>query len=656
MALILDKFRTIPPQFSITQSEPTTMPTNTRHSIACPLTRKPLVRITATALISLAAGHAHAIACGTTQTISTTETTPVALNCVPQHLTVTSGGVLNVAGGTAITTSGETSHVITNSGSILGNLALGAGVSGDTRTVTNNGTLIGGIDTGAGVITYLTNSGTFVVKSGGTLGDIAGPTGAGGAAVANLSTFIQTSGGTLRIFAESAGEVGVYSYLNVSGEASLDGTLNVDVKTVNTLAIGQEMNVVRAGGGIVGQFSAITDNSALFNFTQRIEDNVGADYVFLDVVRAMTAEEAARSNGNTPGTNAARVIDTSPGMAGVLGGLGQYGTTQEVSNGISQTLPLLTGGSSSATRDALGDINQVIQSHNEGNQGLSSGDDSLGDRHLWLKPFGAWTDQGNAQSIPGYDARTYGMAVGIDGATSSQLRLGAAFAYANIDINSASHVAPQSSTIDIFQLIGYGSYSLDERTEVNVQLDGGVNTHKGQRKIFIPGFESTAKSDYDSWSVHAGAGLGQTYPLDARNSLTASLRADYTYISEESYTEKGAGVLNLHVKSRDADALVLGVQGKLTHALDTATQLTATLGVGYDVLNDRTSIVSAFAGDPTASFTTRGMESSPWIYRAGLGLVHKTETGIEITARYGADMRSSNFLNQTASVKFRWLF
>ena len=83
------------------------------------------------------------------------------------------------------------------------------------------------------------------------------------------------------------------------------------------------------------------------------------------------------------------------------------------------------------------------------------------------------------------------------------------------------------------------------------------------------------------------------------------------------------------------------------------TSVLANLGVGYDVLNNNTSITSAFAAEPGTGFTTRGLDSSPWSQRGGLGLIHSTEQGVEVSLRYDTE-HSEGFLNQTASVKLRW--
>lgn len=349
---------------------------------------------------------------------------------------------------------------------------------------------------------------------------------------------------------------------------------------------------------------------------------------------------------NSPAYGAAAVIDATPGLLSLFSG-----TDQQVSDAASQSLPLLTGGSMMAAINTLSGINRVIQARLESNRGLSSGEAFLGDKNVWMKPFGSWADQDNRNGVTGFDAKTWGLALGVDGTLSHASRLGVAFAYVNSNIDSHSTIAPQSADVSVYQLVGYGSHSLDSNTEMNFQIDVGQNKNEGRRILTFA--SAVADANYDSWTAHTGVGIGRTLKLNDRTTLTPALRADYTWIKDESYTETGAGVLNLSVADRSTDELILSVEGKLTHQLNDRTRLSANLGVGYDTLSEQSSITATFAGAPGAAFVTYGMDPDPWIARAGVGLSANTQNGMEITARYDAEHRE-DFLNQTASVKLRW--
>ena len=374
------------------------------------------------------------------------------------------------------------------------------------------------------------------------------------------------------------------------------------------------------------------------------------DNISLAAVLTSNVFAASQAFSNTPAFNAAQVIDANPNLQNLFSALS---TDQQISNAATQTLPVLFGASSLVTQGILSNINQLIEARQDNNRGKSSGDDFSGDKNVWLKPFGSQADQKESNGAAGYKANTYGVAFGFDGSPSAGLRLGGAFAYAKSDITARSSVAPQSADINVYHLIGYGNYSFNDRTYVNVQADVGQNTNKGRRNITFA--SSIASSDYDSYVAHVGVGLGHTYALSAQTKLTPSIRADYTWIKDESYTETGAGLLNLNVDRRTTEALVFGMDGKLAHNLNAQTTLVANLGVGYDALNKQAALTSTFAGAPGASFVTSGIDPSPWLARGGIALAYRVKGSFEVIVGYAAEVRE-RFLNQTASVKARWSF
>ncbi len=364
-----------------------------------------------------------------------------------------------------------------------------------------------------------------------------------------------------------------------------------------------------------------------------------------------TVYTSAANQGNTVALGAAQVIDNNVNLLALFGGLA---TDRDVSNAASQTLPLLTGGSMLATQSALNNFNDIIKDRiNSGKRGMSSGDGFFGDRTFWVKPFGSWADQNNQGSIPGFKADTFGVVAGIDGKVSDAFRLGGALAFAKVNADSKSTVALQNAEMDIYQLIAYGRYNINSTTGINFQANGGLNTNQSSRQIT---FASTdASSDYDSQNIHLGVEIDKSFALGEKTKLIPSLRADYTWIKDQSYTEVGAGLLNLHVNSRSTDAFIIGPDVKLTHALTDNISLMGDLGVGYDTINKRASITSAFAGAPGASFVTYGIDPSPWLGRGGLAFVCKGDDGVEVTGRYDAEYRT-DFWNQTVSVQLNWAF
>lgn len=536
-----------------------------------------------------------------------------------QASSITNGSIVSTSGSTA----GGDTIILANTAQLNGGLSIlaGSNITAGTATVTG----------------AATNAGTMTLGAG-----------------ANLTVGSLSSTGTLRTTVASMSS---YGHLTVTGAATLGGTLYVDAASASGLTAGNLGPVITAGS-ISGTFSSTSTNSLLFSFTPV--------YTSTQVNLTLTSLTAAtplilqttNAQGNTPAAGAAGALDgilaASPnGPIAALFTTFTTGQEQQLSNAVSQTLPLVIGGSMMATQSALSGINKVVQARIESNQGMSSGDGYGRDQHAWVKPFGSWAKQDTTHGVAGFDADTAGIAVGYDRQHGDNVRLGAAFAYAVSSVDGQSSVAPQSADVSLYQLIGYGSRSLDERTELNVQANVGRNTTQSERQISFAGTKASA--DYSSYTAHIGTGLARNYPVTGKVTLTPSVRADYTWVRDSGYTESGADVLNLVVNSRTTQAFVLGANGKAAYQFSDHLSVSANLGFGYDTMSKQTSITAAYAGEPGAAFTTYGVDPSALTVQYGAGIVYKTPSGIELVTRYDADHRTG-FTNQTASVKVRWVF
>jgi autotransporter family porin len=498
----------------------------------------------------------------------------------------------------------------------------------------------------------LANNGVLEVGAGGT-GTITG-------------NYTQASSGTFRTDVTNDT---TYGKLVVTGTATLPSNAKIDVNVANptfAFTTASMTSIISAGTLVSDGTFAVTDNSNLFDFTASKNGNA----VDLALVTAASSGGSSTvsdvtSTGNTSSIGAATVLDTlitafagggtgNADMDTVVRALGSLNTAQEVSNAVAQTLPLFTAGMNRVALNALHGTNRVIQARQESNHGMSSGDDFLGDSKFWLKPVGSWARQDNRNGVAGYDANTYGLVGGADGELNDSTRIGAALSWMHSNVDGNSTSSGNSADINAYQAILYGSHSLDAipDTELNWQADLGTNKNTGRRVISF--MNRVAKSDFDSLTAHAGVGLGRSYQLNDKTTITPVIRADYTWIRDEGYTESGAGALNLDVKGHSTDELILLAEGRLSHSLSDKATLVANLGAGYDVLNGRNSIASSYVGGG-AAFTTKGLDASPWLARGGVGLAMNATESTEITARYDVEARE-DYIDQTASVKVRWAF
>jgi len=533
-------------------------------------------------------------------------------------------------------------------------------------TVSNSGTIVGTADDptrGYSLFGY-DGSGTVDNQSGGLLagnlnvGGSVSLTNAGtvsipdGAAATVGGDYTQTGTGTFRFGATSASQ---YGTLTVGGNAGVGGRLFVNVAKNNTLAAGQTLTGVVSAGTVSGTYSSIGDNTLAYNFLADYLNNS----IDLNVVgTGMTSiVDAVRKAGDPSAVGAAGVLDkllaggtTSPEVQNVLDRITSSSNAQQVAGKVDQVLPLFNGDSALIESRLLGNLQQVV---GDEIRGRSSGGVALGNRKMWLKPFGAWSEQGDKDGVAGYTSSFGGMLVGADADVDDATRVGVAMAYGHGHVGNKSYQAPQSSKLDMVDLIGYGRTALSPVLSVDYQLDIGRNHTNGRR--FMPTAGLTANSSYDSTTAHAGAGLNRTWRLGSATRLVPSVRLDYTAVHDEGYSETGAGGLNLNVDAHTYQRLDLGVGGKLIHQLDDKSYLTASLGGALDALHKRGEVTATLASAPGLSFSTAGLRPSRWSWHGGIGVTARIKPNLDLTGGY-AIQGESGYTNQVLSAKLRWSF
>src|SRR5690606_32779500 len=188
----------------------------------------------------------------------------------------------------------------------------------------------------------------------------------------------------------------------------------VDVASVNTLGLGQQLSDVISAGTLNASTFGVTDNSSLFNFLAVRNGNT-VDLLILSANGGVY--DAVVANGVDSATGGARVLDNallggSAKMSEIVTALGKLGTQHEVSQAAAQTLPLLSGGVSQTTLGMLSSFNNVVQGRlgsltgTQGTLGLSGGDslDTFANRQAWAKAFGSLANQHDADGASGFSS------------------------------------------------------------------------------------------------------------------------------------------------------------------------------------------------------------------------------------------------------------
>lgn len=606
-----------------------------------------------------------------------------------QTITVATGGSIGgAATGIKVLTGAITAGGIVNAGTVLGS-SYGVNVlAGSTFTggITNSGLISGAVNsiyvdgsasidriviagnntasfsgavyapnapvTVAGGATYTLNS-NFEVSNFNNQGTLIAPV----ASVATPTITGNLTLGSSGTFSPTVASQTSYTQITVSGNVNVAGALAVNAAAVTVIAAGITLAGVITGSTVSGSFGSYSDNSVLYDFIP-VYNGTMVGLAVVQNSQGNTINSAVQSTGNKAGIGAANALDVISGMTGVMApvttAFGQMTSNDQISNAVSQTLPVLSGATTWNTMSVLSSINRIIEARHLKNKGISAGEDFSGNNTLWMKPFGTWTDQGNQNGAYGFKANTGGLMFGGDTVLSQDLRAGLGFAWGNSYATSNAGVAPQNQSSNMYQFIGYGSYALTGNLEANFQANGGWNNNNSNRQIGFMG--TSAQGSYSSAVWHVGGGVSNPYQVTETTQLIPSARFDYSWIRNAGYNETGASNgLALNVNAETYQTSILGVDGKVVQKLSDHNSVNANIGVGYNFSPTQTWVAAAFQGAPSLQFTTNGVNPGAVMGRAGVGYTYKLKENVDVGVRYDLDFQSQ-YTNQTATAKAKWMF
>ncbi|MDB5802922.1 MAG: hypothetical protein JWN73_244 [Betaproteobacteria bacterium] len=631
--------------------------------------------VASTVLLADQAGATPAT-CATNATTISSNCTSLQISASNVNVVINPGVTVSAPGGTneigLWNHSGVTGTTIVNYGTLSSNSEMMFN-QGTITSLTNFGTIGGGFHIyNQGNIDTFTNVGNVfgqfrAIYNTGTVTTL--NNGQSGSAMYITNSNLPLNYNIIINGSAASGNYGKLSAPNNGGAMNFNiygntGTTLVNGVAASTVSAGTYVSVI---DGITAANLAnaangkVTGTYAGFNWSLVPESTATIwDLIVATPAPPRTNMGALASTGFTQGAGAAGALDhiaaaaPTGDMGTVVNALGSLGSAQQVSDAVKQTLPILAGGVTEAASNVLSSINRVVQGRVDSARGLSSGDPFIGDGRAWIKPFASAANQHDRDGSSGFKASTGGLAVGVDGALNPQTRVGVALVYAHSKVDGNDPLAAPRVNVDVYSLVGYGNYNVGAY-DLFFQADAGRNINRGNRNINFGGLTRVATSDYASTTAHVGLGLSRTLTISERTSFTPALRADYTAIRDNAYSEAGAGALNLNVNGQTTQEFVIGAAGTVSYALNPRSALSANLGAGYDTLARRGMVTAAFAGSPGASFSTQGMSAAPWIVRGGMGYSYRMSDTREINARYDIDAKD-RFTNQTVSFKVRQAF
>jgi outer membrane autotransporter protein len=348
---------------------------------------------------------------------------------------------------------------------------------------------------------------------------------------------------------------------------------------------------------------------------------------------------AALKAGGATATEAAEQVQGSPdGLSAASGATVASTGGAVVAVGSSRMASLRTGNAYASTQGT----------------GFNAGSGSQSNS-MWMKPFASFGLQSERKGIAGYDADTYGIAIGADTRLNAHSVMGLSFSYADTDVDGKG--AGRSRTdISSYQLTAYGDYTAKD-WYVEALVGYAYNEIDSTRNITFA--NATASGDTASNQFMFSVNAGMPIQVESNSYFTPTTGLSFTHVTNESYTETGAGGLNLAVNAEDITIAKIHVGGRYHATIATSDgrftpEVRAKLL--YDLAGDDGSSTNTFTGGG-AAFDVKGLDVVEFATAVGAGISYTPsfDEGMNLSVNYDAEIKE-NFTGHSANFILKYAF
>ena len=275
---------------------------------------------------------------------------------------------------------------------------------------------------------------------------------------------------------------------------------------------------------------------------------------------------------------------------------------------------------------------------------------------LWAAPFGDFAHQDPQQQSSSFHFTSSGMLIGYDTFIRDHVLIGGSAGFASIGI----HDAASAGSEDIYDITAafYGSY-MENHLFVDFACWGAYNHIKEKRHIVFSTVNRTATGKTHGWQIdpHILAG----YTIRAHNDFIWEPYAgfDWVFNFQDSFSETGAGLLNMFQKSINASMLrsELGLSCMQEYELASGGQLVSRETVAY--VNKTPfgtgSTTAAIVGAPGGTFTAETLNSSLNLVSPAIELFYQAPNHVTLSLTYEGEF-GSGYRSNSVIGNLGWAF
>ncbi len=258
--------------------------------------------------------------------------------------------------------------------------------------------------------------------------------------------------------------------------------------------------------------------------------------------------------------------------------------------------------------------------------GFSSGDDCLDENGhgRWFKLYGQYSDQNERERVAGYNAETWGLAIGSDVSLNDLTLVGVS---ANLSHTYIGHDVSDSTT-SLYSLQGaiYGEQDFCEWFYFNWVTSVAYNKYTTERSFLFGLLPLAPKADFIGWQFGAKGEFGYEYVYNGYH-IIPNTSLYYSYLALGGYNESGADTASQSVDAQHYAMLKggAGVRAGYTCPYNMGDrrsiifQPEVRFNLFYDFINDNMNTTSQFTGGGP-SFVTVGFTPAPTSYNVGASL------------------------------------
>lgn len=258
-------------------------------------------------------------------------------------------------------------------------------------------------------------------------------------------------------------------------------------------------------------------------------------------------------------------------------------------------------------------------------EGKSAGDNVFDRASAWVRTLFNKTELDDTNKAKGFDAKTKGIAFGVDKEVADNIKAGIAYAYGDTEVDGHN----RDTDVDSHTFMLYGEYKPSD-WYVNGIASYGMSDYS-ETKYVAGGI----KADYDVKTYGLQAMTGYDYSVNGYD-ITPEAGLRYTHIKQDAYTDTAGQ----RVKADDMDVLtaIAGVKAGKNVVLDNGMTIRpeARLAMTYDLVDaDNKAVVNV--GDNT--YQISGDDLDRFGIEAGLGVTAELNDQWDVSLGYEGRFR-----------------